>query len=100
MSIEGYSDYVEILRVLGNSDQQKGLELLTKIYQRILYARDCHKWGRDGEIYSRLLAYMALEGEVKEYQHACHMETVHREFDEILDVIAVAIRIANREYEK
>lgn len=68
------------------------------IQRRLDYARKKHpamQWHGAGKYW----ALGQLEAEVNELRHAVEHEPDQRITDEALDVIAVAIRIINREYD-
>lgn len=85
--------------VLGNGDFRSGVDILQELAKRLDHARNKHKWGKGKEIDSATKAYNALQGENQEWLRAINEETPERQFDEVLDVLAVAIRMANKEFE-
>lgn len=94
---QGFS-WERIWRAFGNGDSAKGRLTLEKLTERIEYAREEHGWGAKKEISSPYGALNALEGEIREWTNAIHKETKERQLDEALDILAVATRIANQEY--
>lgn len=83
----------------GNGDMEKGRELLDAIAARLEHARECHKWGKKNDAYSPFSAMTSLQGEMQEWCRAAIWETPERQHDEALDIVAVAIRIAGKEYD-
>lgn len=95
------SDNINLERcflAFGNGDVNKGQMLLQKLADRLEYARTQHGWGKDREISSCHLAHEALHDEIVEWTHTLAYESDNRQLDEALDIIAVAVRIANQEY--
>lgn len=90
---------LRILANLGNGDYHKGEEVILKLHNRLIHARNSHQWGNGNEIDSPLKAQLALEGEFHEFAHALIAESTERQEDEALDVLAVGIRCLNREWE-
>lgn len=91
---------------LGNGDLNKGALLLWSLAHRLDHARKKHKWGKEQETQSAQEAISALKSEIREWEFAnwdYMIFTGHeyelRVYDEVLDILAVAIRIANREFE-
>lgn len=73
-------------------------DTIYQIIRRLYEARIKHpasQWQGSGKYW----ALGQLEAEVNELRHALEHETDQRITDEALDVIAVAIRIINREYD-
>lgn len=95
------------ISILGNGDFSKGLHLLSAITARLNYvAREKHKWGKGREISSPKEALAALNSEIgewivanRDYERFAGKEYEQAVADESLDIIAVAIRIALREWE-
>lgn len=91
---------------LGNGDLNKGALLLWSLAHRLDHARNKHKWGKEQETQSAQDAVSALKSEIREWEFANsdYMTFIGhdyelRVYDEVLDILAVAIRIANREFE-
>lgn len=73
-------------------------DILTRIKSRIACAQVKHphgEWTGKGKYW----ALGELEAEFAEVRHAVERETDERMQDEILDLVAVAIRILAKEYE-
>ena len=87
--------FVRVCKILGNGNIVHGKLLLWKIAYRLLHARSKHP------IFAEVV-YQGLgriTSEHEELVYAVEHETPERQFDEDLDVIATAIRFANKEYE-
>lgn len=85
-----------VLRTLGNGDLQRGVALLGEIADRLDYARQKHVWCGATRAYGA----SAVVGEAEELWDAgAHGEGPEREHSEALDVLATAVRYANREWE-
>lgn len=89
----------DILIILGNGNMVAGSELLQKLAYGLAIARQKHKWGYDEEVDTWHRAEYALKDEVDEWVKAMCEETPQRQNAEALDVMIVAARIANREWE-
>ena len=87
----------EVLCILGNRDQVRGYKLLQAIATRISYARAKHPvFAIDEE-----QAVDVVGSEWGELRSAVeNHEGPQRVFDESLDVIATAVRMASREWEE
>lgn len=90
---------INFLSVIGNGDPERGLKLLRALSNRLLQARRKHIWQCNGEISNGNEASKAIFDEAVEYCFAVSHETQERQTDEILDVLAVAVRCFNREFE-
>lgn len=93
-------EYNQILQILGNGDVVKGSNLLQKLAHGLSIARQKHGWGKGREIDDYYKASFALKDECHEWMWAMQNENDDRQFAEILDVMIVAARIANREGKK
>lgn len=91
--------YDEILQILGNGDTMKGFELLQRLAKGLSIARQKHGWGNNKEIDNFYTASLALKDEVHEWFWAMQNESYVRQLAEAMDVMIVATRIANREWE-
>lgn len=94
------------ITILGDGDFDKGWSLLAHIVSRLNYAREKHKWGKGQEIDSHKKALAALYSEIGEWiianrENEIFADKEHEQsvIDEALDIIAVSIRIAAREWE-
>ena len=93
-----YDVHTRIFKLLGLDDFAVGEDLAVKIADRIEHARKEHpakEWQGKGLNW----ASMALLDETDELVNAVIHETPERVKDELLDVIAVAIRMYNCEWE-
>lgn len=84
---------------IGNGDVGKVKQVLKGIAERLEHARTKHtkeEWENMGV----MQAYKALMSEVSEVEDAIFNETQERVESELLDVIAVAVRMLNCEYKK
>lgn len=90
----------EVLLILGNGNLKNGFDLLQKFAYGLAVARQKHGWGEGKEIDNWNKAENALTEEISEWHKAIRMETFERQEAEALDVMIVATRIANREWEK
>lgn len=86
------------LQDIGDGDIEAGAVLINKIAMRLNQAKLKHRWGFGGEIDSIDRACAALQCEMDELEFATKHESPERQQDELLDVFAVAIRIANNEW--
>lgn len=91
--------FIEMVTIIGNGDAQKGANLMQNLALRLNFARNKHKWGKEKEIDTPIKAHNALKSEKQEWLYAMTKESKQRQLDESLDILAVAIRIANREFE-
>lgn len=89
----------ESIAYLGNGDWQAGKNRIVALAERLEHARSKHKWGQNTECGGIKSAITALNGEITELMYAYDSESRQRQDDEALDVLAVAVRIANREFE-
>lgn len=87
-----------IVMIFGNGDTRLGKAVLTAIAQRILHARTVHEWPED--CHNLAAAGEVVLSEVNELLYAINFETPERASDEALDIIATAVRLYNREWEK
>lgn len=90
----------EILLILGNGNLVEGFHLLQKLAYGLAVARQKHLWGKGKEIDTWNKAVNALTDEISEWHKAIRLETFDRQNAEALDVLIVALRLANREWEK
>lgn len=91
--------YDQIVTILGNGDMAAGSDLLQNLAHGLSIARQKHGWGKGREIDAWRKAKDALKGEYAEWVDAMRYETPERQLAEILDVMIVAARVANREWE-
>lgn len=89
----------EILLILGNGNLVDGFSLLQKFTYGLAVARKKHSWGKGKEIDNWHKALNALIDENEEWVQAMQHEPANRQLSEALDVMIVATRIANREWE-
>lgn len=96
----------QITTNLGNGNSNNGYETLIAVANRLEYAREKHKWGKGQEIDSSKKALAALNSEIgewiianKDYERFAGKDYEQAVADEALDIIAIAIRIAAREWE-
>lgn len=89
----------DILLILGNGNMVAGSNLLQKFAYGVAVARQKHSWGKGKEIDTWHKASHALKDEFDEWVRAMQGETRDRQEAEALDVMIVAARIANREWE-
>ena len=87
--------FINMCSIFGNGNILHGEELLRKIANRLIHARSKHPTFAEG-VYQGL---SRITEEHEELVHAVEHETPERQFDEDLDVIATAVRFANREYD-
>ncbi len=87
--------FIRMCSIFGNGDILHGEELLRRIADRLIHARTKHPEFAVG-VYQGL---SRITDEHEELVHAVEKETPERQFDEDLDVIATAVRFANREYD-
>lgn len=83
----------------GNGDIAQGKRILKQIAERLEHARNKHtqeEWSKGGILFS----YNALHDEVYEVKNAIYYEEDYRTEEELLDVMAVAVRMLNCEYKK
>lgn len=89
-------DLTEFFNIMGNGTTDKGYLLFQNICRRLVHAREKHpEFAKDALEGSAVIA-----NELMELDYAIRNESEQRQFDEALDVIATAIRFANREFEK
>lgn len=89
----------EILLILGNGNLVDGFNLLQKFAYGLAVARQKHGWGKGKEIDTWHKAEYALKDEYDEWVNAMQRETKERQEAEAFDVMIVAARIANMEWE-
>ena len=94
-----YFSWGRCWRAFGNGDETKGRIILENLVTRIEEAREKHSWGLDKETDSPESAIMRLFSEINEWYEALQHENDKRQLDEALDVLAVAVRMANQEYD-
>lgn len=72
-------------------------QILDRICDRVRWARTKHagEWAGNGKYY----ALGVIDDEMRELEHAIEHESIERQEDEALDVIATCIRFLAREYE-
>ena len=83
--------YRRALLALGNGDKQRGMQVMFMLAARLEHAREKHPWPEHTP--NAFAAYRALVEEVKEVNLALCKETPDRVRDELLDVMAVAVRM-------
>lgn len=86
--------YSRACAALGNGDSARGKHLLFMIARRIEEARIKHPVFAEG-VYQGV---SRVTSEHEELLHAALHESEARQLDEALDVIAVSVRFANKEY--
>lgn len=86
-----------IYNQFGNSNQKNGKENLFKIAERLEHARKKHT-SNEWHAMNEIECFNALKEECNEVFNALQFETQYRMQDELLDVIAVAVRMLNKEY--
>lgn len=85
---------MEYMKIWGNGNPCDGFKLFDAVTKRLEEAREKHpKFANQ-----KLEAYNVIKDELEEFKNAIIYEPEPREFDEALDVIATALRFANREY--
>lgn len=98
-----YQEFMNIQEVIfkqiGNGDIVRGGSVMGKIVAVIEYARDKHPQ-KEWQEMSVIDAFNALQEELNEVKFAIDNESKERMHDELLDVIAVAVRMLNEEYKK
>ncbi len=90
-------NYRKIEEAFSNDNWKKGRKIMSEIAERLDHARKKHpkeEWQKM-DVYE---AMKALLDEIDEVRIALKKETPERVQDELLDVIAVAFRILNKEY--
>lgn len=87
---------MEYMKIWGNGNPCNGFKLFEAVTKRLEYAREKHPEFAGHKI----KAIGVIKDELDELEKATLFETEAREFDEALDVIATALRFANREYGK
>lgn len=92
-------DIDESLTIIGNGDHENGKKLIISLAERLIHARNKHEWGKTSSTSTIRGAISALNCEIGELAYSFDAERQQRQQDEALDVLAVATRIANREFE-
>ena len=87
--------FERVCKIFGNGDILHGKQLLLRIADKLIHARSKHPEFAIG-VYQGL---SRITSEHEELVFAVEHETIDRQFDEDLDVIATAVRFANKEYE-
>lgn len=91
-------NYRDIEEKLSNGDWKNGRKIMSEIAERLDHARTKHP-KEEWKNMPQGQAYYKLYDEVREVQYAIYYENKEeRVYDELLDVIAVAIRMLNHEY--
>ena len=83
--------YSRALLVLGNGRRERGMQVLFMLAARLEHARSKHPWPQDAP--NAFAAFRAFAEEAEEVNRAMCMETPDRVRDELLDVMAVAVRM-------
>lgn len=83
--------YQRAMLALGNGDRLRGMQLMFMLAARLEHARKKHPWPKDAP--NAMAAFRALAAEVEEVNLALCKETPDRVRDELLDVMAVAVRM-------
>ena len=83
--------YQRAMLALGNGDRLRGMQVMFMLAARLEHARGKHPWPQDA--LNQFAAFRALGDECEEVNRALCMETPDRVRDELLDVIAVAVRM-------
>ena len=93
--MKSYMRYDDVCTILGNGDIGKGQILLRAIAERLGHARHKHPHYAD----DKSEAVTVILAEFDEYAEAVDQEQGEdRERDELLDVIATAVRAYNQEW--
>lgn len=90
---------VRIYKAFGNGDIGKGKRLLSDIADRLEHARQKHP-KKEWQKMNVMQAFNSLNEEKHEVCKAICHETEERMQSELLDVVAVAVRMWNKEYKK
>lgn len=90
------ADFNKMLEIWGNGNELLGYSLFYAVTMRLYHARVKHPKFANSEIHS----FDVIKSELDELEYAIKSETENRQFDEALDVIATALRFANKEYKK
>lgn len=94
---EAFVRFDETLEILGNGDQVHGYKLLIDIAKRLSFARSKHPTFAVDE--QQAVDVVGSEwGELRSAVEDC--EGPQRVYDESLDTIATAIRMANKEWKR
>ena len=88
--------YLRALLALGNGDKIRGMQVLFMLASRLEHARSKHPWPEHTP--NTFAAFRALGDECEEVNRALCRETPDRVRDELLDVMAVAVRMLLGEY--
>lgn len=88
--------YQRALLALGNGDRLRGMQTVFMLAARLEHARRKHPWPQDAR--NQFAAFRALGDECEEVNLALCRETPDRVRDELLDVMAVAVRMLLGEY--
>ncbi len=83
--------YRRALLALGNGDRLRGMQTLFMLAARLEHARSKHPWPEHTP--NAFAAFRALGDECEEVNRALCRETPDRVRDELLDVMAVAVRM-------
>ena len=83
--------YRRALLALGNGNSLRGMQVMFMVAARLEHARHKHPWPEHAP--NAFAAFRALAAEVEEVNRAMCMETPDRVRDELLDVMAVAVRM-------
>lgn len=83
--------YQRAMLALGNGNRLRGMQVLFMLAARLEHARGKHPW--PDHTPNLFAAFRALADEAEEVNRAMCMETPDRVRDELLDVMAVAVRM-------
>ena len=83
--------YQRAMLALGNGKRERGMQVLFMLAARLEHARRKHPWPEHTPNF--LAAFRALGDEAEEVNCAICRETPDRVRDELLDVMAVAVRM-------
>ena len=81
---------------IGNGNTENTVRIFGDICRRVTDARQKHPVFSEGAFH----ALGVIEAEFRELEYAIEHESVDRQMDEALDVVATCIRFLNREYER
>lgn len=90
---------VKIYKTFGNGDIGKGKQILQELTEHIEYAREKYN-KKQWKNLKILNAYHTLDKEVNDVKQAILHETSIKMHKELKDVIVIAIRMINKEYDK
>ena len=76
---------------IGNGDRERGMQTVFMLAERLEHARRKHPWPEHTP--NAFAAFRALGDECEEVNRALCRETPDRVRDELLDVMAVAVRM-------